>query len=203
MDGMMDDLELIREEAPEELERDNRSFMISGIIATLAGIGIFLGMNADKLGLSAIKEDFFPFVVMAGIGALSFGLVKGFRKIFRKGNLSLPSLQIRRKTTPNHKATTKRGGLFSRPANFAREAFRRPNRKLAKSNSNRVFMGVAGGLAEHSGMSSSLIRLLFIGAFAISGGAAAFIYFALGIFLPVKNNAQPNLPPPPQNNRRR
>ncbi len=200
MPGMMDDLELITEEAPEELKKDNRAFRIAGLISILSGIGLFIGMNLDKLGLADIisAKAAIPFVLAAGIGALGFGLVKGFRKIFRKKNLNLPSLQIRRKT-PAHISAREAEGRQRKgtpPSIPTQETFRR-NRKLSKSNKDRVFMGVAGGLAEHSGINSSLIRMLFIGLFAISGGTAAFIYILLGMFLPTKKTERLSPPAPP------
>ena len=186
--GMMDDLEVIREETPEELKRDNRAFYITGILSMLAGIGLVVGMNADKLGLTDLvsSTDIIPWMLFAGVAGLGFGLLKGFRKIFRRGNLTLPTLQIRRKTLKNEPPEIRRRRQTQNqvsPPPILQETFR-PNRKLRKSIANRVFMGVAGGLAEHSGISATLIRLLFIAGFAISGGVAAFIYIALGLFLP-------------------
>lgn len=189
--GMMDDLEVIREETPEELKRDNRAFYTTGIISILAGLGLVVGMNADKLGLGGLipSGDIIPWVLFGGVAALGFGLIKGFRKIFRRGNLNLPALQIRRKTLPNQPPEIRRRRNQQTAPPILQETFR-PNRKLRKSLKNRVFLGVAGGLAEHSGISATLIRLLFIAGFAISGGAAAVIYLALGLFLP---NGQKNL----------
>ncbi len=192
MPGMMDDLELISEEAPEELKKDNRAFRTAGLISIFAGIGLFIGMNLDKLGLADVisAKAAIPYILTAGIGALGFGLIKGFRKIFRKKKLNLPLLQIRRKT-PGH-ISAREAESYQRnptpPSIPLQETFRR-NRNLSKSYKDRVFMGVAGGLAEHSGIPSSIIRMLFIGLFAISGGTAAFIYVLLGMFLPRKKRS--------------
>lgn len=199
MPGMMDDLELITEEAPEELKKDNRHFRTAGIISILAGIGLFVGMNLDKLGLGEFisTSQAIPFVLAAGIGALGFGLIKGFRKIFRKKNLNLPSLQIRRKT-PAHISAREAQQRYTSPPSLPRQETFRRNRRLSKSSKDRVFMGVAGGLAEHSGINPSLIRMLFIGLFAISGGTAAFIYMLLGMFLPTKKKERLSPPPAPR-----
>lgn len=185
--GMMDDLEVIREETPEETKRDNRAFYTTGILSILAGAGLLIGMNAETLGIADLipSDKIIPYVLFGGIAALGYGLIKGFRKIFRRRNLNLPTLQIRRKTLKNQPRQQQRRQQQTPPP-IIQEAFR-PGRKLRKSIANRVFLGVAGGLAEHSGISATLIRLLFIAGFAISGGAAAVIYLALGFFLP---NAQ-------------
>lgn len=161
--------DIVQEEEPVQLKRDNRAFAIAGGLSILAGAGIFLASNFG-LGLTALV----PAMIGTGIAALGFGVVKAFRKIFRKKNLNLPSLQIRRKTERQAK-----------PKVQAVETYR-PGKKLAKSLTDRVFMGVCGGLAEHSGLSSSMIRMLFIAAFAFSGGTAAVGYMLLGLFLPTK-----------------
>lgn len=195
MPGMMDDLEMIREENPTELTRDNRGFLIAGVISALAGVGLFLGMNAGALGLSSLmpSENWIPAVVMGGVAALGYGLIKGFRKVFRRKNLNLPSLQIRRKT-PKSIEARRQQSTAPRTRTFSASEAYRPNNKLAKSKSDKVFLGVAGGLAKHSGISSSLIRLAFIAAFAITGGSAALIYMALGLFLPNEVNTLPPRP---------
>lgn len=181
MPGMMDDLEMIREESPKELTKDSRGFGIAALVSVLAGVGLFLGMNAGQLGLGSVFGwgDMVGALLLGGVGALGYGLVKGFRKIFRKKNLNLPALQIRRKTPKSIDARTRSQSTTIK----AKETFR-PNKRLRKSRHDRVFLGVSGGLAKHSGISSSLIRLAFIAAFAITGGTAAVIYMALGLFLP-------------------
>lgn len=202
MPGMMDDLELITEEKPEEMKKDNRSFRIAGIVSALAGLGLFLGMNASAFGLDTLfdAKDAIPAILITGIAALGFGLVKGFKRIFRKGNINLPSLQIRRKTPAHISAREGQRQRQQPPAVPREETFRR-NRKLSKSYKEKVFMGVAGGLAEHSGISVSLIRMLFIGAFAFSGGTAAVIYVLLGMFLPSARRPAPELNRQPRNRR--
>jgi len=196
MPGMMDDLELITEEKPEEMKKDNATFRAVGIISVLSGLGLFLGMNAETFGLNELFDvkQIIPAVLGVGIAALGIGLVKGFKKIFRRGNLNLPSLQIRRKT-PAHISAREGQRQRQQPPALPREETFRRNRKLSKSIKDKVFMGVAGGLAEHSGISASLIRMLFIGAFAFSGGTAAFIYMLLGIFLPTARRESPKRRP--------
>jgi phage shock protein PspC (stress-responsive transcriptional regulator) len=169
-------VQLIGEADPKELKRDMRTFTWAGVGAVLAGIGIFLATN---LGLGLMEA--MPFLIAGGIAALGVGMMKGFSRIFGKRRLQLPRLQVRRKTEKKSEPTQVREIQQPRAVVSPRK---RRRWSLSKSNSDSVIMGVCGGLAESSGISSSLIRLLFIAAFAITGGSAAVIYFVLGMFLP-------------------
>lgn len=201
MPGMMDDLEVHQEQAPEELKKESRQFAVAGTISVLAGLALFVGMNLDKIGLGGLLSTGFleaitPFVVIGGIGALGYGLIKGWRRIFRKKSLNLPKLLIRRRFNKNERREQRRRNAnprWNQNINQVEQVLNRAtyqpsdNRRLARSN-NKVFLGVAAGLAENSNISVSLIRLLFIGAFAVSGGFAAVLYVLLGIFLPQRKN---------------
>lgn len=170
-------VQLIGEADPKELNRDMRTFTWTGVGAILAGIGTFVATN---LGLGLM--DALPFLIAGGIAALGVGMMKGFSRIFGKRRLQLPRLQVRRKTQKQSEPTVVRE--FQQPTRAVVAPRKRRRWSLSKSNSDSVIMGVCGGLAESSGISSSLIRLLFIAAFAITGGTAAVIYFLLGMFLP-------------------
>jgi len=192
MPGMMDDLEIAQEQAPAELKKESRQFAVAGVISLLAGAAIYIGMNFGHLGLSALIENIAPFVILSGIGALGYGLIKGWRRIMRKARINFPKLRIRRKFMPYERQRTQQdqgpkwNQRLEQIVSNAQDSSRKAQR-LARS-SNRVFLGVAAGLAEHSRIPVSVIRLLFIGAFAISGGFAAILYVLLGIFLPDRKN---------------
>lgn len=51
--------------------------------------------------------------------------------------------------------------------------------RLTKSQSNRVFSGVCGGIADHFGWSPTIVRLFFI-----FSGAGILTYFVLAIAIP-------------------
>jgi len=51
--------------------------------------------------------------------------------------------------------------------------------KLKKSNTDRWITGVCGGLAEHFGLSSTLVRILFI----IFSSAGFWVYIVLAFML--------------------
>ncbi len=68
----------------------------------------------------------------------------------------------------------------------------RASMPLQRSTTNRMFMGVCGGIAEKTGIDANLIRLLWA-AFAIGTlGLGALIYVGVGFFLPEAPSIQTN-----------
>lgn len=58
-----------------------------------------------------------------------------------------------------------------------------PRNRLLRSRDNRVLWGVAGGLAEHIGVSSLLVRVAFV-VLSVFGGAGVLAYLVLAVALP-------------------
>ena len=62
----------------------------------------------------------------------------------------------------------------------------RSNLPLQRSSSNRVLLGVCGGLADKYGIDANLIRLIWA-AFALGTmGTGALVYFVVGLLLPAQ-----------------
>src|SRR5579864_3045530 len=59
-----------------------------------------------------------------------------------------------------------------------------PPRRLARSSRERMWAGVAGGMAEYFELDPSLVRLLWVAATVVSGGLAVAVYILLWIILP-------------------
>jgi phage shock protein C len=57
------------------------------------------------------------------------------------------------------------------------------NKKLARSNSDRMFFGVAGGVAAYLNIDPVLVRLFFV-LLTISTGYAPIIYLLLALLMP-------------------
>lgn len=57
------------------------------------------------------------------------------------------------------------------------------NRKLYKSNQNKMIAGVCGGLGEFFDVDPTLIRLLW-GIFALAAGSGLLVYIASAIIIP-------------------
>jgi phage shock protein C len=59
-----------------------------------------------------------------------------------------------------------------------------PHRRLMRSSRERMWAGVAGGIAEYFDLDPSLVRLLWVAATVVSGGLAVPIYILAWIILP-------------------
>jgi len=57
--------------------------------------------------------------------------------------------------------------------------------RLERSSTNRVFSGVAGGMAEYVDVSPGFVRFLWVLAAIFSGGIFIIVYVALILVLPV------------------
>jgi phage shock protein PspC (stress-responsive transcriptional regulator) len=58
-----------------------------------------------------------------------------------------------------------------------------PRGRLLRSRDNRVLWGVAGGIAEHIGVSALLVRIAFV-VVSLFGGAGVLAYLVLAVALP-------------------
>lgn len=62
-----------------------------------------------------------------------------------------------------------------------------PPRRFMRSTRERMWAGVAGGMAEYFELDPSLVRLLWVAATVVSGGLAVAVYILLWIILPRDN----------------
>ena len=58
------------------------------------------------------------------------------------------------------------------------------SRRLARSHKDRLLGGVAGGLGEYLGVDPTLVRLLFVLAVVVTGGAVLLAYPVLWVVVP-------------------
>lgn len=56
--------------------------------------------------------------------------------------------------------------------------------RLSKSSTDKVLFGVCGGLAEHFGWDSTIVRILFVLAAVFGFGTFVVIYFVLAFVMP-------------------
>jgi phage shock protein C len=59
-----------------------------------------------------------------------------------------------------------------------------PVQKLMRSRTDKKFTGVCGGLARHLGISSTVMRFIFVAAFFLSSGTAFLVYIAMAFVMP-------------------
>lgn len=60
----------------------------------------------------------------------------------------------------------------------------RHSKKLMKSRTNKKWAGVCGGLAKYFGISSTVVRFIFVAAFFMGYGTSLLIYFGLALAMP-------------------
>ena len=58
--------------------------------------------------------------------------------------------------------------------------------KLVRSQSDRMFFGVAAGIAEYVNLDPVIVRLIFV-LLALSGGPGILIYIIMAIIMPEGN----------------
>lgn len=56
-------------------------------------------------------------------------------------------------------------------------------KKLYRSYSNRVFLGVCGGIGEYFGIDPTIVRLIWV-LFALLGGAGVLFYIIAAVLIP-------------------
>jgi phage shock protein C len=209
---MYDDIEKIREREEEEEKDQNSKLGSAGMMALTAGAALLL----TGIFQSAIPSDFtqalMTILPIIGYGALGYGIFKTMILAFREKELNFPALNVYRKTKPvpppvkeetsewPQSRTTTRNNQSNTRYQRRPRTYRRTKQKrktLRRSRSNRVFSGVAGGIAEYAGISPALIRFAFIAGLFMSGGMSIFIYLLLSIVLPTNFD---NPGPPKQRN---
>ena len=207
---MYDDIERIRDREQEAERTENDKLSFAGMMSLVAGLGLIaVGIFGSALGGNII-EFLTPALGVVGFGALGYGFYKTLKLAFRKKELDFPDLNVYRKSKPRQRpasASASAGARTSRTSTSSDRAgyqdrertYRRRRRRtrtssststqqkkaLSRSRVNRVFSGVAGGIAEYTGVSSSLIRFALIaGTFMTGGFPFIFIYLLLSIILP-------------------
>ncbi|MEL6591050.1 MAG: PspC domain-containing protein [Bacteroidota bacterium] len=179
----------------------------------LLAIGLLSGMGfagGDLMDFMQVA------LTIVGFGSLGYGFFKTLSLAFRQKELNFPALNVYRKTRPvNSSPKTKtntntrtqrpqerretRSQQAENPYEKARQrgTYRREQQRtyrrdttgrkaLRRSRTNRVFSGVAGGIAEYAGISPALVRFAFIASFFMPFLVAmpVFVYLLLSIVIP-------------------
>ena len=69
------------------------------------------------------------------------------------------------------------------------------NKRMYRSQNNKILAGVAGGMAEYFDVDPAFIRIIFVFVTLMSAGAGFFIYIIMVIVLPIENNIAPSQNP--------
>lgn len=163
-----------------------------GVVSMVQLIGVSIG--PDLLGL----VTYLPLIGGLLVTLVGFGYFVGDRKKEKRAKKKQRKEREQRKsrnygfesgsgkedhTLHNDLGTKGEGRSHSKErSTFDRYAFKK-SKKLYKSRSNKKISGVCGGLAEYLGISSTVVRLLFIITFFAGSGTSFLLYLALAFAL--------------------
>lgn len=189
---LYDDIERIREIEEAEEKDQNTKLSFAGLMALIAGVVLMAITIGGTLFPPNMVEFLRGFMQIAGFGALFYGFIKMLQLVIRQKELNFPALNVYRKTKPVSKTkTTRQEKQRASQEDQTRSYQRRPSsyaqntrKELRRSRKNRVFSGVAGGLAEYFKVSSSLLRFAFILSIFATSGSSIILYLLLSIVLP-------------------
>lgn len=166
--------------------------------ATLTGLAIFfVGMWAllQMVGLSIGPNltglvGFLPLVGGILISLVGFGFLVGDRQKKGKKNKKVeydfedPSFKddFSLENDLNYSSSKQKKGKGQSRDRLEDFALHQP-KKLYKSRTDKKWLGVCGGLARYFGISSTVVRLLFVVTLFAGSGASLLIYLALAITL--------------------
>jgi phage shock protein PspC (stress-responsive transcriptional regulator) len=181
------DMERMAEIEEELVKSESGKVSIAGVMALAAGGGLLLlGVLNAALGALfglTILEGLHALLMVAGVFAASYGVIKTIRMVTRK-NLDLPSLSVLRKTVAQNVGQRTEATYQQQNKGSYAPTQQQQDRKLRRSRKERVFTGVAGGLAEYMGISPALVRFFFIFSLFATSGASFFAYLLMSIILP-------------------
>jgi phage shock protein C len=69
-----------------------------------------------------------------------------------------------------------------------------PPHRLTRSSTDKYISGISGGLGQHFGIDPTLVRVGWVFATLVSGGAALLAYAALLVVVPSEDKAEDRLP---------
>lgn len=143
-----------------------------------------------------------PFIGGALVTLIGFGYFVGDRKANRRNKKMEKKKQknAHMQDIPGGETTGSIGGLSNDLDDEYRSSSRasgsgyqdvefdaygyRHQKKLMKSRTDKKWAGVCGGLAKYFGISSTVMRFIFVAAFFMGYGTSLLIYFALSLAMP-------------------
>ena len=146
--------------------------LIGGVLVTLVGFGFFVGDRKKKKKQTKTKSKSRSFDFDYDFGNSSTGSSTASHEEDYTLNNDLGG----------KKRSKSQGKSSSGAFDFDNYAFKQ-SKKLYKSRSDKKMSGVCGGLAKYFGISSTVIRLLFVVTFLAGWGTSLLIYIGLAIIL--------------------
>lgn|SRR5699024_430836 len=202
LDPMMDfDDQELEETLHEFLESDEEENTNIWNFSTIAGIAIFfvgmmtllqlLGLNiGPNLPINGIK--LLPLIGGILVTLVGFGYLVGDRKKEKQAKKKQRKRDDQydfgynpKKNTDDNLRNDLDNSKSQQRSKHKQRSTRHTKRgdKLYKSRTSKKLMGVCGGLAEYFGISSTVVRLLFVITFFAGSGTSLLLYIVLGIVL--------------------
>ncbi|MFP8488241.1 PspC domain-containing protein [Gracilimonas sp. Q87] len=143
--------------------------LIGGGLITLVGFGFFVGDRKRARKIKKAKKS-----AAKNKNATSYNDIHGSEDAgFGSGSKLNNALD----RDQNRSATA------SSSDNLEKYGYRH-SKKLMKSRSDKKISGVCGGLAKYFGISSTVVRFIFVAAFIMGWGASLLVYIGLAIAMP-------------------
>lgn len=186
----------------EFLEEEKKANTNIWNFATIAGIAMFFAgviflIQSIGLGIGPDLSGLLEILPLAGgilVTLVGFGFFVGDRKKERRRRKKRRKSRNRQPFRFEEEAegfgldndlderSRNRHRSGTKDFDFEPYAFRK-SKKLYKSRTDRKWTGVCGGLAKYFGISSTVVRLLFVITFFAGSGASMLAYIALAIAL--------------------
>lgn len=186
----------------EFLEEEKKANTNIWNFATIAGIAMFFAgviflIQSIGLGIGPDLSGLLEVLPLAGgilVTLVGFGFFVGDRKKERRRRKKRRKSRNRQPFRFEEEAegfgldndlderSRNRHRRGTKDFDFEPYAFRK-SKKLYKSRTDRKWTGVCGGLAKYFGISSTVVRLLFVITFFAGSGASMLAYIALAIAL--------------------
>lgn len=145
--------------------------IIGGGLITLVGFGYLVG---DRKRARKIKRAHKRAKKAAAAGTAYSDIPGAENSAFTDS-----SRRLNNALDSDSKSASKNGSSFD----FDTYGYRQ-SKKLTKSRTDKKWTGVCGGLAKYFGISSTVVRFVFVAAFFMGYGASLLIYFGLSLAMP-------------------
>lgn len=145
--------------------------IIGGALITLVGFGYFVGDRKRARKIKKARKK-------AKSGSSNYSDIPGAEQSSFSGNS-----KSRLSNALDSKGSASGSSTTSSFDNLDSYGYRH-TRRLMKSRSDKKWAGVCGGLAKYFGISSTVVRFIFVAAFFMGYGASLLVYFGLSLAMP-------------------
>ncbi len=161
------------------------------IFVSFSYIGHLIGSTFGFESLSFLSGmiQVAPYLAGGILGVTCLGMIKSRRKkkTAQKEKVNMQNQKTRDnldKFLYNEEAYSKSERKYKTKESFAQRISSSVGSKLTRSRTDKRIFGVCGGLAKYFGMSSTVLRLIFVATFFLGYGSFFLVYIAMAIVMP-------------------